>query len=241
MKKLMTAALAGLMAMSMSTTALAGQWQQDAVGWWYQNDNSSYLKDGWSWVDGKCYYFTPEGYCLTGTQTPDGYTVDETGAWVVDGVVQTQAEAPAAEAPAADTNRPTVLLGTSTVTIPDGYWLFQAYDNDISLLSKDLNVILIISLTGIRENGKKVSAAGADGLTLDRCIGTTWEYPLTGVDKQLANGTWRCYDYPVDAIPSQPGKLRFYAKPFGDDLIFILFKGELTGVDTDSIVGNNLP
>ena len=168
MKKLMTAALAGLMAMSMSTTALAGQWQQDAVGWWYQNDDSSYLKDGWSWVDGKCYYFTPEGYCLTGTQTPDGYTVDETGAWVVDGVVQTQAEAPAA-----DTNRPTVLLGTSTVTIPDGYWLFQAYDNDISLLSKDLNVILIISLTGIRENGKKVSAAGADGLTLDRCIGQT--------------------------------------------------------------------
>lgn len=235
-KKLMTTVLAGFMAMSMSTTALAGQWQQDGVGWWYRNDDSSYLKDGWSWVDGKCYYFTPEGYCLTGTQTPDGYTVDETGAWVVDGVVQTQAKAPAA-----DTNRPTVLLGTSTVTIPDGYWLYESYDNIITLLRTDLDVILIISLIGIGENGKEVSAAGADGLTLDRCMETIWGYPITGVDKQLANGTWRFYDYPVDAIPSLPGELRFYDKPLGDDLILIMFNGELTGVDTDSIVQNNLP
>ena len=89
------------MAVSMSMTAFAGQWQQDAKGWWYQNDDKTYLKDGWKWVDGKCYYFTSDGYCLTGTQTPDGYTVDASGAWIVDGVVQTQggeaAAAPRAE------------------------------------------------------------------------------------------------------------------------------------------------
>ena len=68
-KTFMTAILAGLMAVSMSMTAFAGQWQQDAKGWWYQNDDKTYLKDGWKWVDGKCYYFTSDGYCLTGTQT----------------------------------------------------------------------------------------------------------------------------------------------------------------------------
>lgn len=81
-KTFMTAILAGLMAVSMSMTAFAGQWQQDAKGWWYQNDDKTYLKDGWKWVDGKCYYFTSDGYCLTGTQTPDGYTVDASGAWI---------------------------------------------------------------------------------------------------------------------------------------------------------------
>ena len=89
-KTFMTAILAGLMAVSMSMTAFAGQWQQDAKGWWYQNDDGTYLKDGWKWVDGKCYYFTSDGYCLTGTQTPDGYTVDASGAWIVDGGVQLQ-------------------------------------------------------------------------------------------------------------------------------------------------------
>ena len=54
-KTFMTAILAGLMAVSMSMTAFAGQWQQDAKGWWYQNDDGTYLKDGWKWVNGKCY------------------------------------------------------------------------------------------------------------------------------------------------------------------------------------------
>lgn len=85
-----------VMALSFLTanTALAGQWQQDTTGWSYQNDDGTYRNTGWSWVDGKCYYFTPEGYCLQNTQTPDGYTVDESGAWTADGVVQVQNQAP---------------------------------------------------------------------------------------------------------------------------------------------------
>lgn len=95
-KKVMLGVLATTMALSMSMTALAGQWQSDANGWWYQNDNGSYPANTWQWIDGnndgtaESYYFNEQGYCLMNTTTPDGYTVNPAGAWIVDGVVQTK-------------------------------------------------------------------------------------------------------------------------------------------------------
>lgn len=82
-----------LLALSI-TPVYAGQWQINGQGWWYQNDDESYPVDGWQWIDGKCYYFTSEGYCLLNTATPDGYIVDNTGAWTVNGVVQIQQPQP---------------------------------------------------------------------------------------------------------------------------------------------------
>ena len=81
---------------SMSITAFAGEWKQDAIGWWYQNDDGSYLTNCWQWIDGnedgiaENYYLDDNGYCLMNTVTPDGYTVNENGAWVIDGVIQTK-------------------------------------------------------------------------------------------------------------------------------------------------------
>ena len=48
---------------------------------------------GWQWVRGadgwcRCYYMDKSGACQIGGVTPDGYTVDGTGAWIVNGVVQ---------------------------------------------------------------------------------------------------------------------------------------------------------
>ena len=60
--KMVIAVLFATAAVSMS--ALAGQWRQDDTGWWYQNENGTYLKSEWSWIDGKCYYFNEDGYCL---------------------------------------------------------------------------------------------------------------------------------------------------------------------------------
>ena len=68
--KMVIAVLFATAAVSMS--ALAGQWRQDDTGWWYQNENGTYLKSEWSWIDGKCYYFNEDGYCLQSVQTPDG-------------------------------------------------------------------------------------------------------------------------------------------------------------------------
>ena len=52
---------------------------------------------GWQWIDtdangvSECYYVGDDGAVLKNTTTPDGYLVNEQGAWIVDGVVQTQA------------------------------------------------------------------------------------------------------------------------------------------------------
>ena len=77
MKKQYTAALlAAVMTVGNIFPSFAGQWQwQDVNG------------DGIS----ECYYYDDNGAMLTNTTTPDGYTVDSNGAWVVNGVVQTQA------------------------------------------------------------------------------------------------------------------------------------------------------
>ncbi|MCB7317801.1 hypothetical protein [Lacrimispora sp. 210928-DFI.3.58] len=96
MKKFKLLVAAGMASVFMGITAYAGGWQQDTSGWWYQNDNGSYPKDCWQWIDGnndgiaECYYFDNQGYCLMNGITPDGYTVDGNGAWHVFGTVQTQ-------------------------------------------------------------------------------------------------------------------------------------------------------
>lgn len=57
-------------------------WKQDSTGWWYQNADGSYPKSTWQLIDGKYYYFNEAGYMLANTTTPDGYRVDESGAWI---------------------------------------------------------------------------------------------------------------------------------------------------------------
>lgn len=78
--KLITATLFATALMSFS--AYAGQWQQDSMGWWYQNDDGSYPASEWKEIDGKQYYFGADGYMLSNTTTPDGYQVGADGAWI---------------------------------------------------------------------------------------------------------------------------------------------------------------
>lgn len=79
-------------------------------GWLTDADsNTYYLHDvadgnygamytGWNWINGKCYYFNvtsgynglPGGALLKNATAPDGYTVNESGEWTVNGVVQTR-------------------------------------------------------------------------------------------------------------------------------------------------------
>ena len=89
-KQMVTLFMAVTLSVSMSMTALAGQWKQSGTDWKYE-DNGTYPTNTWKWIDGKCYYFDGNGYMLSNTTTPDGYQVDASGAWVVNGVVQTQA------------------------------------------------------------------------------------------------------------------------------------------------------
>ena len=97
---------AAALTLAASFPALAGQWHNDMNGWWYENDDGSYAKNGWYWLDGnqdgiaECYYFGTDGYMLREHGYVDGYEVDGNGAWIVNGKVQTKAvevTAPAGE------------------------------------------------------------------------------------------------------------------------------------------------
>lgn len=89
--------LAALLSTFYPLTSFAGEWKSDNNGWWYQNDDGSYPKNTWQWIDGnkdgisESYYFNENGYLLTNT-TKDGCTVNGDGAWTVNGVVQTQGQ-----------------------------------------------------------------------------------------------------------------------------------------------------
>ena len=89
-KKKIAAFMVAVMIVGSTMTAYAGEWKQEGTTWKYQQDDGTYCNNGWKWIDGKCYYFDGNGYMLSNTTTPDGYQVDASGAWVVNGVVQTQ-------------------------------------------------------------------------------------------------------------------------------------------------------
>lgn len=90
MKKAITIVIATATMASQAMTAMAAEWKQNEIGYWYQEDNGLYPTNSWKWINGRCYYFDSNGYMLANTTTPDGYTVDATGAWTVNGAVQTQ-------------------------------------------------------------------------------------------------------------------------------------------------------
>ena len=58
------------------------------IGWildgqtWYYTDETGAVKTGWVNVGGKWYYLSEDGRMLFSVKTPDGYQVDENGAWI---------------------------------------------------------------------------------------------------------------------------------------------------------------
>lgn len=57
-------------------------WLQDEGHWYYLKDNCKMAKSEWLWIDGECYCFNEHGELYMNRSTPDGYKVDETGAWI---------------------------------------------------------------------------------------------------------------------------------------------------------------
>lgn len=94
-KRLAAVVLTTGLAITSSFNAFA-KWEQVGTQWKY-SDNNVYLVNGWHWIDGnndgiaECYYFNTDGIMLSNTTTPDNFTVNENGAWVVNGVIQTKA------------------------------------------------------------------------------------------------------------------------------------------------------
>ncbi len=73
-KKFIKITLAAALSLAMAGTSFAGEWQ-------WLDSNSDGIAE--------CYYME-NGSPLTNTTTPDGYQVNEAGAWIVNDVIQTQ-------------------------------------------------------------------------------------------------------------------------------------------------------
>ena len=82
MKKVKLFFTVGVASAVLSMTSFAGEWKQDASGWWYQNDDGSYSTNTWQEIGGKQYYFDANGYMLHDTTTPDGKQVGSDGSLV---------------------------------------------------------------------------------------------------------------------------------------------------------------
>lgn len=99
-------AVALLLSFSLTLSAFAGTWMEDSNGWRWQEKDQLSPVSSWEWIDSngdgmsECYYFDENGYLLTNTTTPDGYMVNENGAWVADGMVRLRAANPSAAASA---------------------------------------------------------------------------------------------------------------------------------------------
>ena len=87
-----TATIAALSVSMFAGTVIAGQFITDEKGVWYKNDDGTFPKSVWQWIDvdgdGQffCYGFDENGYVYSGTTTPDGYTTAADGSWIQNGI-----------------------------------------------------------------------------------------------------------------------------------------------------------
>lgn len=138
--------------------AYAPEGKQDA---WFYFDRNGYMLTGWQHIidsDGilRWYYFNPVndgtlGACLLDGVTPDGYTVNASGAWTVDGVVQ-EKKATSEQIAASMIHYST---GEANETVSKG------------------NVSVSLSANVTTSEGKKVSFSGSKKFSLAEYEGST--------------------------------------------------------------------
>lgn len=245
MKKwVFTAAVAGLLAATMTMPVFAAEWKQDQVGRWYQNDDGSYPSDCWSWIDSKCYYFNEQGYCLLDTITPDGYTVDASGAWIVDGVVQVQESEPAAEAQAAETQAASgeFTVADLTVTTPSGFTKVEELSDEKGVYFANASMDGIIGVVS-----EDIPDMGGYESLLDSMSEGIIDYAMSElgtVDEkstyEYASGTWYRYRFVNAEEMGIPGQLYVYSRIRNAKVQMVMFMGNLVGVNMDAVMEQNL-
>lgn len=160
-KNVATLMTAAVMTAAMTMTAFAGEWKQDAKGWWWQNDNGGYPSNEWAWLDGnrdgvsECYFFSSDGYLLVNTTVEGQYAVNADGAWVADGVVQTKA----AEAAAAGAQEQTQ---TQAQYSDDYSGIYQVpfYEMDGSVTTQTLSIEYDAAANNILVTSSRFGALG---------------------------------------------------------------------------------
>lgn len=234
MKSLKLAVAALSMTLFMSVPAFAGQWMPDSVGWWYQNTDGSYLKSGWYWIDGCCYYFNSNGYILTDTTAPDGSAVNSDGAWINDGTVVT---------------RPSeVSLSSLTVKVPNGYYATFSDDGSVELDQTNPTGSGSVLITAARDDQIQAvrAALGEEGLrevsnmfadrviqdidgTISTCLGRD--------TKQSPSGTWYLNLYRITA-GEETADVYMYINYAGDEARLVLIMGDNREFTPDQFIND---
>lgn len=62
-------------------------YEEQKSNWYFMDPESGGMLTGWQWIDGRCYCFAATGEMYAGTVTPDGYQVNENGAWIENGII----------------------------------------------------------------------------------------------------------------------------------------------------------
>lgn len=234
MKSLKLAAAVLFMTLTLSVPAFAGQWMSDSSGWWYQNADGSYLKSGWYWIDGCCYYFNSNGYILTDTTAPDGSTVNSDGAWTSNGAVVT---------------RPSeVTLSSLSVKVPNGY--YATFDGDDSLELDQTNPTgsgSVLILTSHDDSAQAIQAAyGVEGLR--QAVNQSADSLIQNIDgsvstclgretKQFPTGTWFFNLYRLTA-DGETIDLFMYINYSGDEVRLVTIMGDNREFTPDQFIND---
>jgi len=232
MSKIKLLIIASAISALTSFSALAGEWKTTDEGWWYDNGDSTYASSGWSWIDGKCYYFDAAGYCQMDTMTPDGFQVDNTGAWVVDGVVQAETEAAADESP-----------GALRFTRPSDYRYYDKYENtttytknESSLFVFDIDYVAAADQQS-KENGKEMQ------INLNEAMKGKCGVAVSTTTVQLNSGEWTRYEYGYRPFSDRTYITKnnvtakvAYGRLYEGHWHMVAFGGEIDGIDTDAMM-----
>lgn len=173
-----------LITMMTSFTVWAGKWRMGDGKWWYDNENGTYLVNGWHWVDGngdgmaECYFFDENGWILTNSMTPDGYQVDANGAWNINGIVQIK--------PVVEVKRNDNIPADAIEYNGHHYYFYQGVCKtweDAKVYCESLGGYLAI-INDDKENTILYDAMKAVG----------YKNAYFGISDAEEEGTWRCVD-----------------------------------------------
>ena len=62
------------------TYSAIGAWKSNGSGWWYEDSSGWYPNSKWQRIDGKWYYFKPDGY-MASNEYYNGYWFNSDGSW----------------------------------------------------------------------------------------------------------------------------------------------------------------
>lgn len=224
MKKLPITLLTILISVSACLSSYAGQWMQDSTGWWYQNDDGSYFNNGWNWIDGKRYYFTPEGYCLQDTQSPDGYSIDSSGAWSEGGYAMEMPDPQIYQA------------GSLTLTFPGNFRLQNQTDYQLIFQLPDLETSLGIYHFDLQTDTGSSMVQEDIAYMIDNAITEGFGTFQSKTAVSFCSGSWICYEFPASDSLSPRHSLRIYARLFGSEIQMVMFAGRLQSLNDTAIM-----